>query len=32
MLGCCLAMGDKDEDASEFRASKWGLQIDTEYF
>lgn len=26
-LGCCLALGDKDRDASEFRASKQGLQI-----
>lgn len=26
-LGCCSAMGDKDKDSSEIRATKWGLQI-----
>lgn len=26
-LGCCLAMGDKDKDASEFRATEWRLEI-----
>lgn len=26
-LSCCLAMGDKDKKASEFRATKWGLQV-----
>lgn len=26
-LSCCLAMGDKGKNASEFRATKWGLQV-----